>query len=120
MRSNLFDVWFDKDFSKFCAFDKDWEVINKEDNLTALIIKAMGIYEKDIDISIKTIDKVDVLLITGKSIDKVTNKEYSINYRFQVKADQLKEVKYDCNAGLLYVDLQYKEPEKHSVSISKR
>lgn len=115
----LLDSWFtpfdwDRDFYNFRREEKDmhpYSIISKN-NETILVHNVVGIKKEDLKVSIKTENHYQILYITGKTKDDITEQEYSINSRFTLKKSGIKDITSEVKNGLLYIRIQYEEPEK--------
>lgn len=120
----LLDSWFtpfdwDRDFYNFRREEKDmhpYSIISKN-NKTILVHNVVGIKKEDLKVSIKTENHYQILYITGKTKDDITEQEYSINSRFTLKKSGIKDVTSEVRNGLLYITIQYEEPEKIETKI---
>lgn len=120
MRSNIFDFYFDKEFSKlFCGLEKDWEIVDVSDSSKAIVVKAIGIDEGDIDIKIKKIEGVDFLTINGETIDDLTDKKYSLNLRFEINANRIDGIDWKMKNGLLKIYINFKKDINRDIKINK-
>ena len=122
----LLDNWFtpfdwDRDFYNFRREEKDmhpYSIVSK-DNKTILVHNVVGIKKEDLKVSIKTENHYQILYITGKTKDDITEQEYSINSRFTLKKSGIKDVTSEVRNGLLYIIIQYEEPEKIETKIKE-
>lgn len=122
----LLDSWFtpfdwDRDFYNFRREEKDmhpYSIISKN-NKTILVHNVVGIKKEDLKVSIKTENHYQILYITGKTKDDITEQEYSINSRFTLKKSGIKDVTSEVKNGLLYITIQYEEPEKIETKIKE-
>jgi HSP20 family molecular chaperone IbpA len=121
MLSNWF-LDFDKDFYRFSRGVKDnfpYQIKRAKDHAT-IIHNVVGINPKDIHVEIEPERNVTYLVVRGETKNEVTDSTYSVNSRFTINDDEIKEIKYETKDGLLYVDIYYKEPEKVNIKISER
>ena len=88
-----------------------YSIISK-DNKTILVHNVVGIKKEDLKVSIKTENHYQILYITGKTKDDITGQEYSINSRFTLKKSGIKDISSEVKNGLLYITIEYEEPEK--------
>lgn len=105
---------WDRDFYNFRREEKDmhpYSIVSK-DNKTILVHNVVGIKKEDLKVSIKTENHYQILYITGKTKDDITGQEYAINSRFTLKKSGIKEITSEVKNGLLYITIQYEEPEK--------
>lgn len=120
-RNNLIDlivnpfVW-DKDFYKFDRFEKDMNpyCIKNDEKKGVLIIShnILGIDKKDITLKVVPDKSQKFLVISGKTVDKVTGKEYSIHSRFVISDDlDVKGITSSAENGLLYITIPYKKEQ---------
>lgn len=122
----LLDSWFtpfdwDRDFYNFRREEKDmhpYSIISKN-NKTILVHNVVGIKKEDLKVSIKTENHYQILYITGKTKDDITEQEYSVNSRFTLKKSGIKDVTSEVKNGLLYITIQYEEPEKIETKIKE-
>ena len=111
---NSFD--WDKKNYKFNRDEKDMHPYSIIDNEKEVIIvhNVLGIDKKDLKISLNKESGNTYILIEGKSIDKLTKKEYSISSRFALDTTQLdiKNITSTMKNGLLYITAPLKKEEK--------
>lgn len=117
---SIFDPFdWDKDFYTFSRQEKDmtpYSVIQKE-NKTILVHNVIGLNKEDLNIILKTESHNQILYITGTSQDSITGSKYSISSRFLLKAAEVKTVESEVKNGLLYVTIEYKEPDINEIKI---
>jgi HSP20 family molecular chaperone IbpA len=112
--NNFFD--FDNDFSKVTK-SQIYNVVEKK-NKTILIQNVLGINKEDLSVKLKTEQGRKVLYTTGSTKDAITEKEYSINTRFIVNASgAISNVSSEVKNGLLYIEIDYKEPKEQEIKI---
>ena len=117
--NNLIDfivnpLGWDKDFYKFDRFEKDMNPYsikyNKEEGKVILSHNILGIDKKDLSIAIKPEKGKNFLVISGKTVDEVTGKEYSINSRFYISEDyDTDKIEATAKNGLVYITIPYKQ-----------
>lgn len=110
---------WDRDFYNFSRSIKDmhpYEVIRKENQCT-IVFNALGISKDNIDVSFDKSRGTDFLLISGEQKNDVTDKNYSVNARFSVDVNEIDNVEWHVQDGLLYVIIQFKQAEKPQVPV---
>lgn len=121
----LYDLFFDKDFSSVNRLIRDshpYQIL-KEEGKDVIVLNALGVSEKDIQIEIKGSDKEDrtnYLYIKGETKNEITGTDCSISNRFSLNRAKVKEIKYECKDGLLYIDIFYKEEPIKEIPISRK
>jgi HSP20 family molecular chaperone IbpA len=121
----LYDLFFDKDFSSVNRLIRDshpYQIL-KEEGKDVIVLNALGVSEKDIQIEVKGSDKEDrtnYLYIKGETKNEITGTDYSISNRFSLNRAKVKEIKYECKDGLLYIDIFYKEEPLKEIPISRK
>lgn len=105
---------WDKDFYRFDRFEKDMNPYsikyNKEEGKAILSHNILGIDKKDLSIAIKPENGRNYLVISGKTVDEITNKEYSINSRFYISEDyDTDKIEAEAKNGLVYITIPYKK-----------
>ena len=105
---------WDKDFYRFDRFEKDMNPYsikyNQEEGKAILSHNILGIDKKDLSIAIKPENGRNYLVISGKTVDEVTNKEYSINSRFYISEDyDTDKIEAEAKNGLVYITIPYKK-----------
>lgn len=105
---------WDKDFYRFDRFEKDMNPYsikyNKEEGKAILSHNILGIDKKDLSIAIKPENGRNYLVISGKTVDEVTSKEYSINSRFYISEDyDTDKIEAEAKNGLVYITIPYKK-----------
>lgn len=111
---NPFD--WDRKFYSFNRKEKDmnpYSIYNNESGII-LVHNVLGINKEDLKISPKTENHTSFIVIEGKSKDKTTGKEYSINSRFGFDSSKMdiENAKCSMKNGLLYIDIPYKVEPK--------
>ena len=106
-------VW-DKEFYKFDRFEKDmnpYSIKNdKEKGVLIISHNILGIDKKDITLSVVPNKNQKFLVISGKTVDKITKKEYSVHSRFVISDDlDVKGITSSAENGLLYITIPYKK-----------
>lgn len=110
---NPFD--FDRKFYKFNRAEKDmnpYSVYETKDKDAVIIVhNVLGLDKKDVKISTKNENGVTFIVINGKTVDSITEKEYSISSRFSVDTNALDITKAisTMNNGLLYITIPQKK-----------
>lgn len=121
----FYDLFFDKDFAKVNRTIRDshpYQIL-KDDRKDVIILNALGIAEEDIKVEVKQStydDRTNYLYITGETDNEITGTKYSISNRFTLNRLKVKEIKYECKDGLLYVDVFYKTEPVKEIPISKK
>lgn len=105
---------FDKDFYKFDRWEKDMNPYSvkydKENGKAILSHNILGIDKKDLSIAIKVENRKNYLVISGKTVDEVTGKEYSISSRFYISEDyDTDKIEAEAKNGLVYITIPYKK-----------
>lgn len=105
---------FDKTFYRFDRWEKDMNPYSvKYDEKQKKVILShniLGIDKKDLSIAIKVEDRKNYLVISGKTVDEVTGKEYSICSRFYVSEDyDTDNIEAEAKNGLVYITIPYKK-----------
>lgn len=114
---NLFNSFdWDRKNYKFNRDEKDmhpYSVINNKKE-TIIVHNVLGVDKKDLKISLNKENGNTYILIEGKSVDSLTNKEYSISSRFAIDTTQLdiKKITSTMKNGLLYITIPLKPEEK--------
>jgi HSP20 family molecular chaperone IbpA len=83
-----------------------------------IVLNVLGIKEKDITI------KVDrgVLSVSGKTENELIKFTNSVNYKFNIQSikNDLEEIKYEAQDGLMILTLALKEPKENKVKITRK
>ena len=114
---NLFNSFdWDRKNYKFSRDEKDmhpYSVINNKKE-TIIVHNVLGVDKKDLKISLSKENGNTYILIEGKSVDSLTQKEYSISSRFAIDTTQLdiKKITSTMKNGLLYITIPLKPEEK--------
>lgn len=109
---NPFD--WDKEFYRFNRWEKDMNPYSikydDEKHQAILSHNVLGINKEDLSISIKKENGRTYLVISGKTKDEITEKEYAINSRFALDEDSYDTDKIDATIknGLVYITIPYK------------
>lgn len=104
---------WDKGNYCFSRDEKDmhpYSVVDLEDKLI-IVHNVLGIDKKDIKLTLEKQSGIYYILIKGKTVDSITNKEYSISSKFAVDFNQLKldKITSQLKNGLLYISIDKKE-----------
>lgn len=104
-------------YEPFWSFDrvtsnKKPYTIKKDKEKCVIVHEALGISEEDITVEVVKEKAISYLVLKGASKNKVTGDTYRFNSAFQIDENQIKAVKKMAKDGLLYVYIEYKEPEK--------
>ena len=117
----MFELFFDRNFYNFNRSIKDMNPyqIKDFDNYSVLVHNVIGIKEEDLDISIVHERNVSYLEIKGETKNDVLGSTYSVNSRFAIDKDNIKSINYKVEDGLLYITINYKEPCKEDIKITR-
>lgn len=101
--SYRFDRW-EKDMNPYSVkYDKEAEKVILSHNI-------LGIDKNDLSITTNVENGKNYLVIAGKTIDKITGKEYSINSRFCVSNEyDTDKLEAEAKNGLVYITIPYKK-----------
>lgn len=91
--------------------------IKKDKEKCLIVHEAMGISENDITVEVQKERGISYLVLKGSSKNEVTGDTYRFNSVFQIDENQIKTITKVARDGLLYVYIEYKEPEKPKVEI---
>lgn len=119
-RAPLFDAFddlfdFDRDFYRFNRDEKDmhpYDIINKENEII-ITHNVLGIAKEDLNISVKTIKNKNYIVISGTTKDKITDKSYTINSRFEYNPNEIDISKATSELinGILYITIPYQNKD---------
>lgn len=119
-RAPLFDAFddlfdFDRAFYRFNRDEKDmhpYDIINKENEII-ITHNVLGIAKEDLSISIKTIKNKNYIVISGTTKDKITDKSYTINSRFEYNPNEIDVSKATSELinGILYITIPYQNKD---------
>lgn len=115
---SLFD--FDRDFYRFSRNLKDmypYEII-KKDSSSIIVHNVVGMSKDDIKINVEKENKADYLVISGESKNGVTNRTYSVSSRFKIDGDEVRDIDWYVQDGLLYIEVHFKEVQKPNININ--
>lgn len=121
----FYDLFFDKEFAKVNRTIRDshpYQIL-KDEGKDVIVLNALGIAEEDIKVEVKQSaydSRTNYLYITGETDNEITGTKYSISNRFTLNRLKVKEIKYECKDGLLYVDVFYKTEPVKEIPISKK
>jgi HSP20 family molecular chaperone IbpA len=121
---DLFDFFnFDRPSYIFNRVTKDMTptYMIEKDGKVFVLLNALGISKEDIQVEVKSTDNQNVqhLVVTGKTHNDVFNKDYTINMTF-VSWKPMRTVEWDAKDGLVTIVVEYDEPAKPSVKITRR
>lgn len=119
LSNNMIDLFvnpfgWDKEFYKFNRFEKDMNPYSiKEDKKNGRVIlthNILGIDKKDLNIVVEPENGNDYLIISGKTTDEITGKEYSIKSKFYVPFDyDTDKLEAEAKNGLVYITIPFKK-----------
>ena len=120
----LIDTFFPLDWDKkaysFNREEKDMHPYSCSQNEKATIIthNIVGIDKEDLKISTEYVNGVAQIIITGKTKDSITGKEYSINSKFTVDENKLdlSKIKATAKNGLLYITIPNKTKKEEKIT----
>lgn len=110
---------WDRDYYSFHRNIKDmypYEIVRK-DNQSIIVFNALGLSKDNIKVTFDKVRGTDYLLINGEQKNEVTNKTYSVNGRFLIDVNEVKNIDWKVKDGLLYVNVYFKESEKPKIEI---
>jgi len=121
---DLFDFFnFDRPSYIFNRVTKDMTptYMIEKDGKVFVLLNALGISKEDIQVEVKSTDNQNVqhLVVTGKTHNDVFNKDYTVNMTF-VSWKPMRTVEWDAKDGLVTIVVEYDEPAKPSVKITRR
>lgn len=119
----LIDTFFPLDWDKkaysFNREEKDMHPYSYSQNEKATIIthNIVGIDKEDLKISTEYVNGVAQIIITGKTKDSITGKEYSINSKFALDENKLdlSKIKATAKNGLLYITIPNKIQKEEKI-----
>lgn len=110
---------FDKEFYRFTRDIKDmspYQIIRKDDR-AIVIHNVVGLGRDDIKITTDRDAYYDYLVISGEKKNEVTDKIYKVDSRFIINLEEIKEVEWEVQDGLLYIYVIFQTPEKPKLNI---
>lgn len=113
---------FDSDFYNFQRSIKDmkpYEVVKTNDKST-VVFNVLGLSKENISVTVEKQRGTDYLVISGEQKNEITNKTYSVNGRFIIDVNEVKNIEWRVKDGLLYIDVYFKQPEKPLINIKYR
>lgn len=119
LSNNMIDLFvnpfgWDKEFYKFNRFEKDMNPYSiKEDKKNGKVIlthNILGIDKKDLNIVVEPENGNNYLIISGKTTDEITNKEYSVKSKFYIPLDfDTDKLEAEAKNGLVYITIPLKK-----------
>lgn len=112
---------WDRDFYSFTRNIKDmypYEIIRK-DNCATIVFNALGLSKDNIKVNTDKTRGTDYIVISGEQKNAVTGKTYSVNGRFLIDANEIKNIEWKVQDGLLYVYVHFKQAEKPQIEIKQ-
>ena len=94
-----------------------YEIVRK-DKECVIVFNALGISKDNISVDFDKYRNTDYLVISGEEKNEVTNKTYSVNGRFSVDANKIKNIEWKVQDGLLYVHVYFKQAERPKIDIT--
>lgn len=110
---------WDRDYYSFQRATKDmfpYEIVRQDDKST-IVFNALGLSKDNITVNLDKSRGTDYLVISGEQKNEVTNKTYSVNGRFSIDANEVKNIDWKIQDGLLYVNIYFKQAEKPQIDI---
>jgi HSP20 family molecular chaperone IbpA len=119
----LIDTFFPLDWDKkaysFNREEKDMHPysVSQNDKATIITHNIVGIDKADLKISTEYVNGVAQIIITGKTKDSITGKEYSINSKFTLDENKLdlSKIKATVKNGLLYITIPNKIKKEEKI-----
>lgn len=118
---------WDKDFYKFNRWEKDMNpystIVDEKNHSLILTHNIVGMNKEDLVISTKKEKGITYLIISGKTKDDITGKDYSINSRFMIddKGYDLNKIEATAKNGLVYITIPCKKEiekqKEHTIKI---
>jgi HSP20 family molecular chaperone IbpA len=116
---SFFPLDWDKKAYSFNREEKDMHPYSVSQNDKATIINhnIVGIDKEDLKISTEDVNGVAQIIITGKTKDSITGKEYSINSKFTLDENKLdlSKIKATAKNGLLYITIPNKIKKEEKI-----
>ena len=116
---SFFPLDWDKKAYSFNREEKDMHPYSYSQNEKATIIthNIVGIDKEDLKISTEYVNGVAQIIITGKTKDSITGKEYSINSKFTLDENKLdlSKIKATAKNGLLYITIPNKIKKEEKI-----
>jgi len=118
---NDFDAIFDKAFYNFNRDIKDQYPykIKKYDDRIVIVHNILGVSAKDIKIDVTKDNRSEYLVISGSTKNETLDTTFSINTRFEINANDIENIEYMADNGLLYVTIYTKKPIKPNINIKR-
>ena len=91
--------------------------IKKDEDKCVIIHEALGIPEEEIKVELTKEGANTYLTLKGSTKNKVTGDTYRFNSAFVVDENQIKSVYKTAKDGILYVVIEYKEPDKPQIEV---
>ena len=90
---------------------------SQNEKATIITHNIVGIDKEDLKISTEYVNGVAQIIITGKTKDSITGKEYSINSKFTVDENKLdlSKIKATAKNGLLYITIPNKIKKEEKI-----
>jgi HSP20 family molecular chaperone IbpA len=111
---------FDLDKYSFSRMTKDMHPYNfvEKDNKNFIVINALGISDKDINVEVSGTDypNKQMLKVTGNTRNELLEQDNRINMTFYVYRP-IESVTWETNNGLLELEISFKEPIKPTAKV---
>lgn len=117
----MFLTEWEKDFYSFLRPLKDqkpYEVV-KEDGKIVIMHTAIGVQESDVKVELEKEQNRSFLVLQGETKNKVSGQFYKFNSKFSIDENSIEEVEWYLDAGILYVKISHKEPERPQIPIKQ-
>jgi HSP20 family molecular chaperone IbpA len=116
---SFFPLDWDKKAYSFNREEKDMHPysVSQNDKATIITHNIVGIDKEDLKISTEYVNGVAQIIITGKTKDSITGKEYSINSKFTLDENKLdlSKIKATAKNGLLYITIPNKIKKEEKI-----
>lgn len=100
---------------------KPYQIIKDRDGKKSTIIfNALGISKSDIKISVERQKGQDYLTISGETKNELSSKTYNVSGQFIIDSNEINEIDWDCENGILTIEIKFKEMEKSNIKINKK
>lgn len=115
----FFPLNWDKKAYSFNREEKDMHPysVSRNDKATIITHNIVGIDKADLKISTEYVNGIAQIILTGKTKDSITGKEYSINSKFTLDENKLdlSKIKAIAKNGLLYITIPNKIKKEEKI-----
>lgn len=87
---------------------------------STIVFNALGIETKDVKIEIARENEREFLTIAAETKNTKMNRTFNISGRFGISSNEINNIEWEMENGLLYINVYFKEPERPKIPIKNK